>query len=86
MIIYNYRIITVELLKLIRYSDASAVHASGTEQLHANSLVAGPKLSSGKSTRRAVATMGLMNWSWSKTTWWDRVVSGVTGKRADESR
>ena len=38
--------------------DASVVHASGSGQLQANPHVAGPWLSPGKSTRRAVTTMG----------------------------
>ena len=38
--------------------DASIVHASGSGQLQANPHVAGPWLSSGKPTRRAVTTMG----------------------------
>ena len=37
---------------------ASVVHASGSGQLQANPHVAGPWLSPGKPTRRAVATMG----------------------------
>ena len=37
---------------------ASVVHASGTGQLQANPHVAGPWLSPGKPTRRAVTTMG----------------------------
>ena len=37
---------------------ASVVHASGTGQLLANPHVAGPWLSPGKPTRRAVTTMG----------------------------
>ena len=37
---------------------ASVVHASGSKQLQANPHVAGPWLSPGKSTRRAVTTMG----------------------------
>ena len=37
---------------------ASVVHASGSRQLQANSHVAGPWLSPGKPTRRAVTTMG----------------------------
>ena len=36
---------------------ASIVHASGSGQLQANPHVAGPWLSPGKTTRRAVATM-----------------------------
>ena len=47
------------LVVLVQYCpDASIVHASGSGQLKANSHVAGPWLSHGKSTRRAVATMG----------------------------
>ena len=38
--------------------DASVVHASGSGQLQANPHVAGPWLSPGKPTRRAVTTMG----------------------------
>ena len=38
--------------------DASVVNASGTGQLQAHPHVAGPWLSPGKHTRRAVATMG----------------------------
>ena len=38
--------------------DASVVHASGTGQLEANLRVAGPWLSRGRLTRRAVTTMG----------------------------
>ena len=38
--------------------DASVVHASGSGQLQANPHVAGPLLSPGKPTRRAVTTMG----------------------------
>ena len=38
--------------------DASVVHASGSEQLQANPHVAGPWLSTGMPTRRAVTTMG----------------------------
>ena len=38
--------------------DAPVVHASGSGQLQANPHVAGPWLSSGKPTRRAVTTMG----------------------------
>ena len=41
--------------------DASVVHASGSGQLQANSHVAGPWLSLGKPTRRAVTTMGSNN-------------------------
>ena len=37
---------------------ASVVHTSGSEQLQANPHVAGPWLSPGKPTRRAVTTMG----------------------------
>ena len=37
---------------------ASVVHASGSGQLQANPHVAGPWLSPGKPTRRAVTTMG----------------------------
>ena len=37
---------------------ASVVHASGSGQLQANSHVAGPWLSPGKPTRRAVTTIG----------------------------
>ena len=37
---------------------ASVVHASGSGHLHANPHVAGPWLSTGKPTRRAVTTMG----------------------------
>ena len=40
------------------YPDASVVHASGSGQLQANPHVAGPWLSAGKPTRRAVTTMG----------------------------
>ena len=38
--------------------DASVVHAYGSGQLQANPHVAGPWLSPGKPTRRAVTTMG----------------------------
>ena len=38
--------------------DTPVVHASGSGQLRANPHVAGPWLSPGKSTRRAVTTMG----------------------------
>ena len=38
--------------------DASVVHASGSEQLQANTHVAGPWLSRGKPTRWTVTTMG----------------------------
>ena len=38
--------------------DASVVHASGSGQLQANPHVAGPWLSPGKPTRRAVTTVG----------------------------
>ena len=39
-------------------SDASVVHYSGSGHLQANPHVAGPWISPGKSTRRAVTTMG----------------------------
>ena len=38
--------------------DAFVVHASGSRQLQSNPHVAGPWLSPGKHTRRAVTTMG----------------------------
>ena len=41
--------------------DASVVHASGSGQLQANPHVAGPWLSHGRPTRRAVTTMGYNN-------------------------
>ena len=41
--------------------DACIVHASGSGQLQANPHVAGPWLSPGKPTRRAVTTMGSNN-------------------------
>ena len=37
--------------------DTSVVHAFGTVQLHANPPVVGPRLSPGKTTRRAVTAM-----------------------------
>ena len=43
---------------LICCPDASIVHASGSGQLQANPHVAGPWLTTGKPTRRAVTTMG----------------------------
>ena len=46
------------LLLFIRSPDTPVVHASGSGQLRANPHVAGPWLSPGKSTRRAVTTMG----------------------------
>ena len=49
-------------IMLMRYDynalHASVVHASGSGQLQANPHVAGPWLSPGKPTRRAVTTMG----------------------------
>ena len=39
-------------------TDAPVVHASGSGQLRANLHMAGPWLSPGRSTRRAVTTMG----------------------------
>ena len=51
-----------ELLYGMRFplmlNGASVVHASGSGQLQANPHVAGPWLSPGKPTRRAVTTMG----------------------------
>ena len=45
-------------LKLYIGPDSSVVHASGSGQLQANPHVAGPWLSPGKPTRRAVTTIG----------------------------
>ena len=42
--------------------DASIVHASGSGQMQANPHVAGPWLSSGKPSRRAVTTVGSNDW------------------------
>ena len=44
------------------YNHASVVDASGSGQLQANPHVAGPWLSPGKPTRRAVTTMGSNDW------------------------
>ena len=43
---------------MVSCPDAPVVHASGSGQLRANPHVAGPWLSPGKSTRRAVTTLG----------------------------
>ena len=42
----------------VTFPDATVVHASGSVQLQANPHVAGPWLSPGKPTLRAVTTMG----------------------------
>ena len=41
--------------------DASVVHVSGNRQLQTNPHVAGPRLSQGKPTQRAVTTMEYNN-------------------------
>ena len=48
----------VKVHHTVKALHASVVHASGSGQLQANPHVAGPWLSPGKPTRRAVSTMG----------------------------
>ena len=67
--------------------DASVDNASGSEQLQANKHVAGPWLSPGKPTRRAVTTMATNDLVVGKDyMFWDRVASGITVKRAGVAR
>ena len=64
--VYHQRVFYLCLQLCCKYSNAlhaSVVHASGTGQLQANPHVAGPWLSPGKPTRRAVTTMGSTTWS-----------------------
>ena len=62
--------------------DASVVHASGIGQLQADPLVAGPRLSTWKPTRRAMATMGFID----LVVCDDQASSGTTCRRAGEAR
>ena len=55
LITARFRIICLPLLVALH---ASVVRASGSGQLQANPHVAGPWLSPGKPTRRAITTMG----------------------------
>ena len=57
-IVYSYIYICCNNNKSTLALHASVVHASGSGQLQANPHVAGPWLSPGKPTRRAVTTMG----------------------------
>ena len=54
----RHMMVTITMLVHIPALHASVVHASGSGQLQANPHVAGPWLSPGKPTRRAVTTMG----------------------------
>ena len=65
--------------------DAYVVHAFSAGQLLANRPVAGPKLSPGKPTKRALAVME-SNYLVGKTTCCDRVASAMGGKRAGKAR
>ena len=69
--------------------DTPVVHASGYGQLRANPHVAGPWLSPGKPTRRAVTTMG-SNYDGDLIVGEDHmmgpVASGITGKMAGVAR
>ena len=65
---------------------ASVVHASGTRQLQANPHVAGPWLSPGKPTRRAVTTMGSNDLVVGEVHMLGRDASGITGIRAGVAR
>ena len=61
-------------------NDASVVHASGSAQLQANPHAAGPWLSPGKPTQRAITTMGSNDLVVGEDHIWDRVASGITDK------
>ena len=69
-----------------RCADASIVPASGTRQLQAIPPVVGQRLSPGKPTRSAVATMVSNDLVVGEHHRWDRVTSGIAGKRACEVR
>ena len=71
---------------LVVCPDASVVHASDSGQLQANPHVAGPWLSPGKPTRRAVATMGSNDLVVGEVHLLGPSFQRITGKRAGVAR
>ena len=89
IIIYISLNVTISLLHhyiLLDYPDASIVHASGSVQLQANPHVAGPWLSHGKPTRRAVTTMGSSDMVVGEDHMLGPSCRGITGKWAGVAR